>query len=435
MPPSHLSTVPRDAATTPVRTQTGVRESGYVVPGGGTSSWWSWDEQREDTPELRWPQSVGVYDRMRRQDAQVSSMLRAVTHPVRRTKWRIDPAGARPEVVAHVSQDLGLPILGSDAVPSMRTRDRFSWAAHLRLALLCLPFGHMVFEQVYRVDDVTGLARLRKLGPRMPETIAKWNVARDGGLVSVEQAGPLGGSSGSITLPVSRLVVYVNEREGGEWWGQSLLRPAYKNWLLKDRLLRTQAQAIDRNGMGIPVYTGAPNAPQTDIDAGAQLAQQVRSGDNSGMGLPNEAKMELVGVSGQIPDAKPVIEYHDSQIAAAVLAQFLNLGKQTGSWALGSVFADTFVESLQAVAQEVADTATQHVVEDIVDINYGPDELAPRIVFDEIGSQTASIAGALKMLVEAGVLTPDPSIESYIRTGLGLPSGSDDPARANGATP
>lgn len=410
-------------STTPVRSQTAVRESGYVVAGGATTaSWWGWNEQREDTPELRWPESIKVFDRMRRQDAQVSSVLRAVTHPVRRTKWRVDPAGARPEVVDHVSQDLGLPVLGSDDVPTLRTRDRFSWSAHLRLALLSLPFGHMVFEQVYRIDDTTGLARLRKLGPRMPETITKWNVARDGGLVSVEQ-GTVGAGSGNITLPVSRLVVYVNEREGGEWWGQSLLRAAYKNWIIKDRLLRTQAQAIDRNGMGLPVYTGAAGAPQEDVDAGAELAQRVRAGDNSGLGLPSGAKMELLGVQGQVPDAKPAVEYHDSQIAAAVLAQFLNLGKQTGSWALGSVFADTFVESLQAVAQEIADTATQHVVEDIVDINYGPDELAPRIVFDEIGSQTAQIAAALKMLVDAGVLTPDPGLESYIRTGLGLPAG------------
>jgi hypothetical protein len=38
------------------------------------------------------------------------------------------------------------------------------------MALLMLPFGHMFFEQVVRIDE-QGLARLRKLGPRMPRTI------------------------------------------------------------------------------------------------------------------------------------------------------------------------------------------------------------------------------------------------------------------------
>jgi hypothetical protein len=61
------------------------------------------------------------------------------------------------------------------------------------------------------------------------------------------------------------------------------------------------------------------------------------------------------------------VRYFDEQIARAVLAHFLNLGTQTGSWALGSTFADFFVSSLQATAQQVADTATQHIVEDWVD--------------------------------------------------------------------
>ena len=45
-----------------------------------SSGWWAATED-EATPELRWPLSVGVYDRMRRQDAQVASVLRAVTLP------------------------------------------------------------------------------------------------------------------------------------------------------------------------------------------------------------------------------------------------------------------------------------------------------------------------------------------------------------------
>jgi hypothetical protein len=71
-----------------------VTEIGYAHT---STTWWQWDE--ETTPELRHPESVRVYDQMRRQDAQVASVLRAVTLPVRRTPWRVDPAGARARVV------------------------------------------------------------------------------------------------------------------------------------------------------------------------------------------------------------------------------------------------------------------------------------------------------------------------------------------------
>jgi len=400
-----------------------VRERGYAAENVG--GWWS-DTMRETTPELRWPLSIAVYDNMRRQDAQVASVLRAVTSPIQQTTWRLDPTGCRPEVVAHVAADLGLPIVGQgNDVPAARARGRFSWHDHLRLALLCLPFGHMYFEQVYRYDNATGLIHLRKLGPRMHRTIAKINVARDGGLVSIEQA-TAGLGAGAVTLPVSRLVAYVLDREGGDWLGTSLLRPAYKNWLLKDRLLRVQTQTVERNGMGIPWYTAAGTSAD-EIEAGEEIAAAVRAGDNAGGSGPAGSKMELLGVVGSLPDAEKPVRYHDEQIARAVLAHFLNLGTQTGSWALGSTLSDFFAVSLNAVGRLVADTASEHVVEDLVDVNWGTNEPAPRIVFDPIGANEGSVVQAVAVLVNAGVLQSDEALEQFVRTSLGLPARTNTP--------
>ena len=398
------------------------RERGYANESAGAGSWWS-TLSREKTPELRWPQCLDVYDSMDTQDAQVSSVMRAVIYPILRTGWRVDGSGCRPEVTTHIASDLGLPVVGEgNEVPAIRTRGRFSWSDHLAVALEdSLKFGHAYFEQLYRFDPVTGLYHLRKLGYRPPRTIAKFNVARDGGLVSIEQKGGIGALAvtGTITLPVTRLVAYVHGKKGGNWIGRSLLRPAYKNWILKDRLLRVQVQTVERNGMGIPVYTASEK--ETSLAAGQDIASSVRAGDNSGTALPNGAKLDLTGVTGRLPDADTPIRYHDEQIARAVLAHFLNLGTQTGSWALGSTFADFFTLSLQAVAEEIRNTATQHIVEDLVDINWGPEEPAPRIVFDEIGSRRDAVVQAITVLVGAGVLKPDEDLEQFVRTALGLP--------------
>lgn len=412
------------------------QEKGYAATPSSPGAWWQVDlNDLEQSPELRWPENLTVYDAMRRQDAQVGSVLRAVTHPIRRTEWWIDPNGARDEVVEHVARDLGLPIRGREPVSMPRLRDRFSWADHLRLALLMLPFGHMAFEQVYRIDEATDLAHLRKLGPRMPRTIRKFNVAADGGLISIEQHPAKIGDGPVQPLPVSRLVVYVNDREGGNWAGMSLLRMIYKNWLIKDRLLRTQTQTIDRNGMGIPKYTASEIATGTndaeakaeaELEAGEEIAEGMRAGDNSGVAIPHGAELELMGVTGSLPDADKPIRYHDEQIARGVLAHVLNLGTHTGSWALGDVLGDIFEQSLQATAQFMADTATAHIVEDIVDINWGPDEPAPRIGFDEIGSNQLAIAQAIKMLVDAEVITADDGLEAHVRLGLKLPVATGD---------
>jgi hypothetical protein len=394
-------------------------EIGYVE---GPAGWWT-ALLAEAVPELQWPASTEVFDRMRK-NAQVASVLRAITLPVRRTRWWIEPAGAREEVAAHVAEDFGLPIAGAAPAPRPRTKDRFSWNEHLRLALLELTFGHSIFEQQYRLDQ-QGLARLRKLAWRPPRTIAKFNVAPDGGLVSVEQHRRDAQQQDPPVIPVTQLVAYVNEREGGNWAGQSLLRSCYGDWLLKDRLRRVGANTIDRNGMGQPIYeaagTGSVAENEREIAEGKKMATEARAGVTSGVATPKGAKLVFRGVEGDVPDALPFIRYCDEQIARAVLAHFLNLGTQTGSWALGSTFADFFTLSLQAVAEHIADVTTQHVIEDLVDLNYGRTEPAPRLGFEEIGSRQQATALAIKMLTDAGILLPDRALEEAARQQFGLP--------------
>lgn len=419
-------------AEKPVQVPT--REIGYAsehsFDGGG---FW---QSAEITPELRWPLSVRVYEQMRRQDAQVTSVLRAVMLPVRRTPWRIDPNGARPEVTELVSGDMGLPIKGGDGnFWRKRSRNRFSFAEHLQHALLEIQYGHMFFEQVYDYRE-DGRYHLVKLGPRMPRTISDIRVNRSGGLEAIEQYG-FSSDSQEVLIPANRLVAYVNDREGGDWTGNSLLRPAYKHWLLKDRMLRVQAQTIERNGMGVPVYEAGPNDDQTQMNEGKKIAQSYKSGNASGAATPNGAKLRLAAPEGNLPDAGPAIRYHDEQIGRSVLAHFLNLGtgSQTGSRALGSTLNDFFVLSLQTLGEQIADVFNQHVIEDLVDANFGTDEPAPKLVFDEIGSRKDAVATALKSLVDAGILLPDHTLEEAVRQDYGLPAKDEDTAYTPPAAP
>ena len=400
-------------------------EQGYQVDVSGLSSWAQMaDESHETNPDLMWPKSLEVYDKMRREDSQVGSVLRAVTLPIRGAEWMIDPAAASDEVVELIATDLGLPIKGREAVPALRTKGRFQWSEHLRMALLELVHGHSFFEQVYRPEG--DRLRLKKLAWRPARSISKINVARDGGLVSIQQHGV------SQPIPVDRLVAYVNDREGGNWIGISLLRMAYKNWLLKDRMLRAQALTVERNGLGVPVYTGAEVPEKADAteraawqksekEAGLALAKGFRAGEAAGASIPNGSTLELKGVSGKLPDTDGPIRYHDEQIARGLLAHFLNLGTETGSWALGSTFADFFTSSLNAVAEHIQDTTQAHVVEDLVDWNWGETEPAPRLIFKPIGSGGSLTAEALKSLIEAGVIHPDETLESFMRSAFSLP--------------
>lgn len=384
------------------------------------------DPLEDDNWELRWPHSVKVFAKMGREDAQVKSVLNAVSLPIRRATWRLDPNGAPAEIIAHVSEDLRLPVLGEDSNKPIAPRlGRVSWSEHLQKVLLSLQFGHMFFEQVY-APGADGREHLVKLAPRMPGTIDKINVAIDGGLVSIRQK-PIHVDSRSIdpdAIPVNKLVAYVFEPLDSSWRGTSILRPAYKHWKLRDDLLRLEVSTLDRNGMGVPMYIGSELAddPESDLARGENLARAFRSGKTAGGAIPAKAEFKLLGVSGQIVSPREAINYHDSMMAKSVLAHFLNLEGKGGSYALAETQSDLFIQSLQTTAEWIADTATQYVVEDLVNIAFeGYSGLMPRVVFDPIASKKDLTAEALSVLTNSKVILPDRDLEEDVRRRYSLP--------------
>lgn len=422
-----------------------VAAKGYTYGGAARTGWWQGLDEAEKTPELVWPLSVEVFDQMRRSDPQIGAVLRALTLPILRTSWRISPNGARPEVVRLVADDLGLPVLGEEGRPVVRTRDRFSWQEHLRHALLMLPFGHAFFEQEYRYNPADRYQHLHRLGWRPPRSIQRLEIAPDGMLDWIQQEKRPGtpGADGPI-IEVRSLVCYVNEREGGNWLGKSILRPAYKPWILKEEAQRIQQLTLVRNGLGIPDYE-APPIPdsvtdpearrileQAAVDNGQALVRNLRAGDLAGVSRPGGSNLTLRGVEGALPDAQGQIRGHNEEIARGVLAGFMTLGgsDSTGSYALGDTFLDFFVMGLQVEAKEIADVTNQHVIEDLVDVNFGPSEPAPLLEFEEIGATHPATAAAMKILVDAGILRPDDPLETATRTKFRLPAADPASARA-----
>lgn len=414
----------RRAARSRPRPRDSVSDGGGGEIGHALSSWSS--RAGEDNWELRFPESVRTFAKMGREDAQVTSVLNALRLPIARADWRLDPNGAPPEVVAHVAGDLRLQVRGEDPTePVARRQGRVSWSEHLEQALLALQFGVMFFEQVY-APGPDGRLHLRKLAPRYPGTISRVNVAVDGGLDSVEQQAATVGNSraAATTIPVSRLVAYCHAPRDSSWTGTSVLRPAFKHWKLRDQFLRLEAQVLERNGMGVPIYEGSAltNDPDGDLARGLKTATDLRSGAAAGAAVPAGAKLHIQGVSGQLVSAREAITYHDSMMARAVLAHFLNLEGKGGSYALAQTQSDLFVQSLQTIADWVADTATQHVVEDLVNLAFPEyDGVAPRIVVDPIASRKELGAESLATLARDGVVQPDKDLEEHIRRVYSMP--------------
>jgi hypothetical protein len=357
-----------------------------------------------------------------RHDPQITAIHSGYALPILRATWVLDPDGCRDEVVQHVSDDLGIGILGEDSTPGPARRRGVIWQRHLREALHYLTYGHMVFERRYEPQP-DGYMRLVNLGQRPPWTIAHIWVGPDGLVQNVVQ------TTGDKKMDANRLVWYVTGQEGASWVGISPLRAAFGAWLLKHESWRVHATSIRRFGMGVPQVEAPPGATAAQVTQASQLAAAVRAADQGGVGLPQGFKFSLAGMSGSAPDALGFIEYLDRAIAKSALAGLIELGQtETGSRALGETFLDLFQLSLQSVADDIATTATSGqpnmpgIVTDIVDQNWGEDEPAPRIVCTDVGENYEITAESLEFLTRYGALSPDESLDDWIRKTWRLPA-------------
>lgn len=386
----------------------------------------------EEVPELRWPSSVRVYDRMRK-DSQVRGAMRAVLGPIlSRARFRVGTDGADPRVAAFCTSELGL-------TPERRSRARrrrqgISWDRYAREALTTKAWaGHAVFEQLYEIgapspDQATtpGLpgvvAHLRKLAPRPPRTLSDPVVESDGGLAGWKQNVTKPGRPWeTVTLPVDRIVVHVNEMEGADWRGQSLLRGAWKHWAIRDVLMRVGAIAVERNGMGIPVVTFDENVPGVTRARALQLAKAVRAGDEAAVALPSGYELNLIGVAGQVRDELPLLKWHGEQIGRNFTAMVLDLGHDAGARSLGDTFLDLLCMSQNAISDEFAEEVTEYVIRDLVELTFGPDEPYPPLIHDELTPDTVT-AKDLADYAKSGLIIPDDALELELRRRSGLPA-------------
>lgn len=398
-------------------------EIGVVLP-----SWSTLGGGYDEVAALAWPNGINIFHKMRA-DSQIDALIKATSLPVLRMHWAIDPNGARDEVVQVIAEDLGLPIVGAE--DELRGRRRFNHQEHLRHALLALWYGHMFMEIVGIVDDDLTW-RLRKLAPRMPQTISKIHVAKDGGLEGITQHGYRPPQTRRALLmnaapqiPVDRLVAYSWDREGGNWAGRSMLRPLYRDWLLKDRALRVDAIKNERFGAGIPTGKAPPGGDPTEYQ---RMAAAIRASETGGAGLPDGASIGVEGVRGSLPDVMASIRYYDESMARSFLAMFMQLGQtQTGSRALGETFTDFFEMATESVANWYATITNEHVIEDIVDWNWGPDENAPLLTWARPERDSLAI-DELVRLIDAGILVVDDAVNAWVRQRYDLPQ--PDPASA-----
>lgn len=366
----------------------------------------------EYNAELSDIKGIKIYDQMRKSDATVRAAVAACQLPIRRANWFVKTASEdekdieiRDFVERALFDEMGI-----------------TWDDFIRQALLELPFGVMVFEKVFTLREIEGVTRViwDKFAPRMPKSITAWETAD--AKPGIQQLAPNLGTTASI--PIEKLLIFVNEMEGENWWGTSMLRSAYKHWYIKSNLEKIDSIAHERQGLGIPSIQLPEGHTPADVTAAENILKNLRASEKGYL-------LEHSGMTVEFKDMKAMttrdpsrsIAYHNRQIVLAVLAQFLDLGSgSTGSRALSSDHTELFLQSLEAVANGIVDVINKYAIKELVDLNFDNVQVYPELDYSGISRvDVEQLSTAYQRFTQSGGLKPSEADDQHIRELLSLP--------------
>lgn len=394
--------------------------AGQEIGQSGTSIFRGYISSEEYVVDLQGVYALNQYDIMRRSDSTIHGVLQVVKNPIISANWDIEPASddeADVEIADFVKREL--------------FSRKIKFQDVMREGLTSLDFGHSVAEKVYEMTMFDGKPRIgiSRIASRKQRTIRKWEL--ENGKPGVIQSLPNGVTA---EIPREKLIYIINEREGENYHGISLLRFAYKPWKIKDSLELMNAIALEKLSIPVPVLRkgiGGTTVNEADLQIARNLLRQWRANQSAYIELPPGLDLEFPTLNGaSVKDTLPTIEHQNEQIWSSVLASFMSLGQggNGGSRALSGDLTTMFYKSLEAVARTLQQAYQEDLVQDLVDLNFS--ELPngyPKLVFSSISDDDfKSIAESTSALMNAGALHADTGIENRLRTMLKLPEMTEE---------
>jgi hypothetical protein len=407
--------------------------------------------QEEYLPELKGTKAVKVYRMMSEGDAICCSVLTAIELILRAVDWRVEPVDDSPqaeqaaEFLDGIFEDMAQPL--EDIIAE---------------ALSFLRFGWSYFEIIYKrrvgptEDDgskrskfTDGKIGIRKLAIRSQDSLLRWEIQDDGGVLGMWQLPPLGGQQ--IFLPIDKCLLFRTTSRKNSPEGVSILRSAYRAWYMLKTIEDIEAVGIERELAGLPVVTVparylASDASAPDkalLTAATQMARDLKFNQQAGVVIPSDTwqnpdgtytqnrlvdiKLLSTGGARRI-DTDVIVQRHQRNIARSALADFIMLGDQRGSYALSKNKSELFLRACEAYLNQIESVINRFLVPRIWALNNNDPKLMPHVKAGRVAPvDLAELGTYIQQLAAAGApLFPNEDLETYLADVGGLPEPSPD---------
>lgn len=389
----------------------------------GTQNYGGWITGEDYNAKLDGTVALKVYDEMRRSDAQVRASLLVLKLPLLSAKWTVTAAPDGDDTDAEIAAFCQAALLDDGAMED-------TWRVVLEHILLMLDFGFSVLEKVYRVGD-DGRIWFQRLAPRLPKTVERWEVEEaTGKLTHVVQNATKNGRFGEFKIPAEYALVFIYQREGDNYFGQSVLRSAYAHWFYKKQAYRIDGVRLQRFGVGIPmaiiddaIYASMKDNELSKIDATLKgLTSHEKAFIRTKKSVEWSILVPAVG-AGAMTGLKEAVDHHNSMIARNVLASFMNEAPEGLNSNKTRTLTDFFSSALYALTDSIISTVNAQAIKPLCDLNF---PMAGRrypslSVADVTDVDIKSLSENLTRLGIGKFITAEDTLEEYLRDLMGLP--------------
>lgn len=382
--------------------------------------------------ELRGRKGTEVYKEMSENDDVIGAILFATEMLMRQSAWSIQEAGTE-----QVDMD------AAEFVRSCMDDMEETWSDFISEVLSFLTYGWSFHEIVYkrrmgntknpetRSKYTDGLIGWRKLPIRSQDTLWEWKYDEKDNLIGLVQCAPP--TYEQVFIPIEKALHFKTKSRKGNPEGRSILRNSYRNWYFKRRIQEIEGIGIERDLAGLPVLEAPEGVDiwseeyKDELAKAETIVRSVRRDEREGIVLGNGWKFTLTSTGGRRQfDTNQIIERYDTRMAMTVLADFVLLGHQNvGSFALSSDKTELFGVAMGAFLDLICEVFNNQAIPRLIDINgerFAGITDYPMLVHGDIETQDlGQLADFVSKMVGIGAITPDETMEDYLRMAASLP--------------
>lgn len=305
---------------------------------------------------------LGIYDKMLLDD-QIIAIQSLKKGAVLQAGWEIQPASEEP-----------LDLETAEFVESNFIGMKGTIEDKLREILSGKDYGYSISELVYSIIEegaFSGKIGLENIKTRKPHSF-KFDADEHGNLKNdgLIQYSLLGKEN---RFPPDKFIIFVNNSKFGNWYGESDLRPAYKNFWSKDNHIKWWNIYGERFAIPMTKASYLEGVGKQLQDKLKDIVGKIQAKMAVLLGPGTDITFEQVASGGERYFVH-TLKYHDSGIAKALLMpQLLGVTSEQkqGSFAQAKTQFNLFLLVLEDIKRQIEETIMlEQVIRRLVDFNY-----------------------------------------------------------------